>query len=309
VLPDIAERLSGLCAEVLRSNVPHRYESRGKDGRDLLVTLFRIEHDTVASSAVDITDHQRVRTALRANEQRFSALAEQANVAIVLAAMDGRFEYVNEAFCRMLGYTREELLQRTWMDVTHPDDLALDLAAGRRVLAGESTHYTMEKRYIRKDGAAVWVQLFGNFVFDDDGRPRQGVAIAVDTSERRRSDAALRESEERFRTLSNGIAQMAWTCDHQGHVTWYNDRWYEYTGCTAEQMLGEGWKAVVAPEHLERVSELYRQAVARGEAWEANLPIRRGTARTAGSCRGRCPCARQTARSRSGSGPIPMSPS
>ena len=83
-------------------------------------------------------------------------------------SLDGRFLYVNPGFCQIVGYTAEELEQMTWQQITHPEDVDADVQYASRVVAGDATSYTMEKRYIRKDGGIVWVSLHGSIVKDDD---------------------------------------------------------------------------------------------------------------------------------------------
>lgn len=162
----------------------------------------------------------------------------------------------------------------TWQQITHPDDVAADLALGQKVIAGEMPFYTMQKRYVRKDGRAIWVSFFGNFVLDDEGRVRQGVAAAVDITAQHAAEEKLRESEQRFRELANNIDQLAWTCDELGVGDWYNDRWYEYTGSTFEQMRGTGWTTVHHPAHLERVMAGLRASLSSGQPWEDTFPLR-----------------------------------
>ncbi|MDP8915623.1 MAG: PAS domain S-box protein, partial [Pseudomonadota bacterium] len=86
--------------------------------------------------------------------------------------------------------------------------------------------------------------------------------------EKARAEAALRASEARFRTLADNIAQLAWMTDESGAARWYNQRWYDYTGTTFEDMQGWGWKAVHHPDHLDRVVERFSAAVAAGQPWE-----------------------------------------
>jgi PAS domain S-box-containing protein len=84
----------------------------------------------------------------------------------------------------------------------------------------------------------------------------------------------LRESESQFRSLANSIPQLAWMADPSGNIFWYNQRWYDYTGTTFEQVKGWGWDIVHDPEHLERVSKKYRQCISTGEPWDDTFPIR-----------------------------------
>ncbi len=92
--------------------------------------------------------------------------------------------------------------------------------------------------------------------------------------ERKRAEEALRESEERFRTMADNIAQFAWMADSSGWIFWYNRRWFDYTGTTLEEMQGWDWQTVLHPDEIERVVEKFKRHIASGEAWEDMFPLR-----------------------------------
>lgn len=131
-------------------------------------------------TCTDVHELKRVEQALAESERRYRTLVEYAPVGVVHATLDGRLQHVNTAFCNLLGYSRDELVSKTWQELTHPDDLAADKALAQRVLARELPSYTLRKRYIRKDGTPVWTELFGSFVFDESANPIEGVGVVVD---------------------------------------------------------------------------------------------------------------------------------
>ncbi|MBD1933925.1 MULTISPECIES: PAS domain-containing sensor histidine kinase [Cyanophyceae] len=114
--------------------------------------------------AAQILELQQVQEALFESEQRFRATFEQAAVGISHVGIDGRWLRVNQKLCEIVGYTREELLKLTFQDITHPEDLEADLVLANQLLAGEIKTYSMEKRYLRKDGSIVWINLTGSIV-------------------------------------------------------------------------------------------------------------------------------------------------
>jgi PAS domain S-box-containing protein len=98
----------------------------------------------------------------------------------------------------MTGYSRDELQALTFGDITHPEDLELDSSQARRMFAGEIPTYTLEKRYIRKDGTALWVNLSASVQRDGNGEPQYGIAVVSDLTERKRAEAALARANEQL---------------------------------------------------------------------------------------------------------------
>jgi PAS domain S-box-containing protein len=133
----------------------------------------------------------------------FRATFEQAAVGIAHVGTDGRWLRVNRRLCEMVGYTREELLARTFQEITHPADLEADLENVRRMLAGEIQTYSMEKRYIRKDGTAAWIALTVSLARDAEGRTKYFISVIEDIEPRKRAEVErthLAEIVERWTT-------------------------------------------------------------------------------------------------------------
>jgi|GEM_PF-1666175 len=136
------------------------------------------------------------RAALQESEERFRYTFEQAAMGISHVAPDGRFLRVNRRFCDIVGYTREEILTRTFQDITHPDDLEANLAYTGRMLNGEIETFAMEKRYFRKDGSIVWVYLTVSLMWDEAGKPLHFITAAEDVSRRKQVEDELKNAHD-----------------------------------------------------------------------------------------------------------------
>ncbi len=136
----------------------------------------------------DITERKRVEEALSESEERFRATFEHAAVGAAQVAIDGRWLRVNRKLCEILGYTEEELLQKTFQEVNHPEDLEEGLSWVRRVLEGDVQTYSIEKRYIRKDGSEVWTNLTVSLVREASGEPKYFIALIEDINQRKKTE-------------------------------------------------------------------------------------------------------------------------
>lgn len=139
----------------------------------------------------DITERVRAEEALRESEGRFRSTFEQAAVGMAQVGSGGEWLRVNQRLCQIVGYSREELLGMTFQDITHPDDLEGDVQEFHRLLAGEIESYSREKRYLRKDGSKVWINLTVALGEGDSGRRKYSIAVIEDITERKRFEEEL----------------------------------------------------------------------------------------------------------------------
>jgi PAS domain S-box-containing protein len=153
------------------------------------------------ASFIEITKRKQAQVALLESEERFRTTFEQAAVGITHASIDGRFVRINQKFCDITGYSREELLGQMFQDITHPDDRQVDLECVRSLLAGEIETYLLEKRYICKDGHCLWVQITASLVRTPQGTPKYFLRVVQDISIRKSAESALRDSEAQLREL------------------------------------------------------------------------------------------------------------
>lgn len=145
-------------------------------------------------TAQDVTDRRQAEEALRVSEARFRGIFENAGIGIGMTDLDGRLIMVNAALARMLGYSSDELLAMSVNDITHPADLQLEQPLVREVVAGRRSGYEIQKRYQRKDGTLVWVDLHCTLIHDARGRPVCAVATIQDVTRNKHAEAVLQKA-------------------------------------------------------------------------------------------------------------------
>ena len=208
---------------------------------DVNTRLLRDENDVplyILTNYIDITEHKRSATILQESETQFRATFEQAAVGIAQVGLDGRWLKINQKLCDIVGYSAQELHQLTFQDITHPDDLEIDLDYVRQMLADEIQTYSMEKRYIRKDRSSVWINLTVSLVRDSAGRTKYFISIIEDIDDRKLLQRALSESEEEYRTLFKTMAQGVIYYNGQGEIVSANPAAEHILGMTLDQMQG-----------------------------------------------------------------------
>jgi PAS domain S-box-containing protein len=140
--------------------------------------------------------------------------------------------------------------------------------------ARDGMPYDEEMQIITARGRRVWVRTIGEAVRDAAGAIIEVQGAFQDITESKQAETALQESEEQFRTLANSMPNLAWWANSDGYIIWYNQRWYEYTGTTPEQMEGLGWQGVHDPKVLPQVIERWTVSITNGEVFDMEFPLR-----------------------------------
>jgi PAS domain S-box-containing protein len=226
------------------SEKPAELNLKSRDGRTVAVEMWRLETEWGGKPAwfvalQDITERKQAEEALQESEERFRSTFNQVAVGIGHVAPDGRWLRINQKYCDIVGYTEEELKALTIEDITHPDDKEASLKNFRLLLEGKLDNYSLEKRYIRKDGSTLWVNLTASMVTDAAGNQRFAVGVVEDITARKRTEAALQKSEKKFSKIFHsapaliGISTLV-----EGRIIDINETGLRTLGYQPEEMIG-----------------------------------------------------------------------
>jgi len=206
--------------------------------QDFLQKPFSV-NELLARAGKLVTERQRTYAQLQESEARFQATFEQAAVGISIISLQGHWLRVNRKLCAILGYSEDELMTLTFQDITYPDDLEADLHNVKRTLAGEIAGYAMEKRYIRKDGRVIWINLHVSLVRRPDNTPDYFIAVVEDIQSRKEIAANFKEARR--------IANLGhWTWNGADKQTWSEELYLIYGRDTA-----------LPPAHFQEVANYY----------------------------------------------------
>ena len=223
----------------------------------------------------EITDRKRTEVALRESEAKFSSAFEHAGIGMALISPQGHWLRVNPAVCDLLGYRVDELLTRTFQDVTHPEDLQADLEQVRQTLAGELDTYQMEKRYLHRAGHVVWGWLSVSLVRDPTGAPRFFISQIVDITERKRTQNALRISAQLLEA-SQVIAKLGgWELDLASQSLFWTAETYRIHDTSAEAFnpTVDAGLGCYLPASRPIITQALQAATQHGQAFDLELGL------------------------------------
>jgi PAS domain S-box-containing protein len=215
----------------------------------LLVILFTLVLVALLRFRAIARELQRRTALLEDSEARFRSTFANAAIGMALVRPDGSFLNVNEAACSLWGYAKEDMLHKTFQELTHPQDLTLDLNYLNEMLRGERQNYQMEKRYYHKKGHIVWAQLNVSAVYEGKS-VKYFISQIQDISFRKKAEMQLAESEERFRTTFHSAAQGMALVAVDGYYLQVNQSFCDLLGYSESELLQKRWQDVTYPEDV-----------------------------------------------------------
>jgi two-component system, cell cycle sensor histidine kinase and response regulator CckA len=251
-------------------NVEATVRNRTGEDRVVLVSREVIEigdEPYLLAMGLDITDRNRVETALQESERKYRATFNTALVGIDLVDRNGNFMEVNSTLSQFLGYTPDELRRLTIIDVTHPEDALRSREMHEAIVRGEVEGYRLEKRYVRKDGEIVWADTAVSAIREADGRYRATVGTIRDITLHKKSE----EARIRLEAAVEQSVEAVEITDAQGIIVYVNPSFETTTGYSSEEAIGNTPRIVRSGHHNEEFYKQMWDTITNGKIWTGHI--------------------------------------
>jgi PAS domain S-box-containing protein len=228
--------------------------------------LEKLIHERTKALEKELTEHKRTEAALRESEELLRISFDQAPTGAAIASLDHRFLRVNEALCNITGYSSEELTRLSFLDITYPDDFESNAMLAEQLVTKLIDHYTLEKRYIRKDGKIIWTFISARVVKDSEGNPLYVLGTVQDISDRKRAEFALTKSEKKLATLISNLPGFVYRCknDRNWTMEFLSDGCLSVTGYTPQELLFNNSKSfndIIHPDYRDGLWERWQHTL------------------------------------------------
>ena len=282
--PERVSLMPQFVSRISRNKGVSQHESvfLNKDGRRVHVSLSgsEIRDSTGAVVAIsvicrDISENRASQRKLRDSEERFRGIFEGAPLGMVLIRSDGQILQVNAAFCFLLGLPREELLVESWPGLCHPDDQASAATWNEQLWSGQAERVEGETRHFHRNGNVVECQVRLSLLRSSDGSPVCTVVHVEDITGRKLAEEALRESEDRFRTMADGCPSMLWVTGESGEIEFVNRAYRQFLAANGEKIEDCRWPQKIHPQDLHEYTTAFNRAMLERGPFRSEVQVQR----------------------------------
>jgi PAS domain S-box-containing protein len=228
----------------------------------------------IAGLMEDITDRKRVEGELRESEQRWRSITEALPQLVWTARSDGYVDYQSTQFGEYFGVPEDKMLGWQWLELLHPGDRERTRLAWQAAIERDSD-YDLEVRLRRFDGVYRWFKTRGVRIRDRQGRTLKWFGTCTDITDGKLAEEALRESEHRWRSLTEALPQLVWTALPDGACDYFSTQWTQYTGVPTSELLGWQWMKTLHPDDRESTRQFWTDSVAGRHDYDVEYRVRR----------------------------------
>jgi PAS domain S-box-containing protein len=252
--------LTALCGSYLVINIK-------RTGRIEKLVKERTNELSIANKELrhEITERRHVEEALRSSEERYRTILESIEDGYFEADLAGNCTFANDARCRSLGYTKEELIGMNNRQYSDPESVKRVYQGFNRAYRTGEPVKNLEEKVIRKDGTKAFSELSVSLIRDSGGKPTGCRGVSRDITERKRAEESLRESEEKYRTILESIEEGYYEVDLAGNFTFFNDSVCQILGYPKEELMGMNNRQYSDPESAKRVYQAFNRVYQTGE--------------------------------------------
>ncbi len=217
----------------------------------------------------DVTERKQAEEALKESEEGFRTAFEDAPVGVALVSLDGRRFRANRSLCEMLGSSEEDLLGDNYLQHVHPDDREISTEHFQRVLEEGTGSYELERRYLRTDGSVVWHLTSVSMIQDSKDNPSHFICLHQDITERKEAEEKLRQSEKRFRSLTQNASDIITLLEVDGTIKYESPSIERILGYRPEELVGKNAFDYVHPDDLQQVLSAFAEGLANPELYSS----------------------------------------
>lgn len=218
--------------------------------------------------ARDVTQRKMEDEHVQEKDARFRLIFEKAPVGILLMNKERNLVDCNNALVEMTGTEKEELLGKPYRDLVHQEDVEKDARLFDLLLSGRIDHYSVEKRYVSRDGRVIYGNLHVSSIRDDKGHPKFALGMLSDITQRKRMEVEVMRTRDYYQSILDNMPTLMWRSNDQLMREYFNKAWLGFTGRTFNEEYGHGWMRGVHPDDLDRLMEAQERSFLTQENFE-----------------------------------------